>query len=140
MEELRKGKNFEMIAREMRVAVAMAEVYGIDSFAANAPLDEVMLARYLKLDRSSFLLIKDTIQKNTDRKLRRVKDSLNGQFTHNQLHFVIACLIRDVERNALINVLATRTGWGRAMTVCCFSRPILMLKVLLYAVVLATWS
>ena len=77
----------------MRVAVATAEVYGIDSFAANAPLDEVMLARYLKLDRSSFLIIKDAIQKNTDWKLRTVKDSLNGQFTYNQLRFVIACLI-----------------------------------------------
>lgn len=97
VEELRKGKSFEMIAREMRVAVATAEVYGIDSFAANAPLDEVMLARYLKLNRSSFLIIKDAIQKNTDWKLRTIKGSLNGEFTYNQLRFVIACLIRDVE-------------------------------------------
>ena len=70
-----------MIACEIRVAVV--KVYRVDNFAANAPLDEVTLARYLKLDRSSFLLMKDAIQKNTDRKLRTVKDSLNGQFTYN---------------------------------------------------------
>ena len=34
VEELRKGKDFQMIAREMRVAGATAEVYAIDSFAA----------------------------------------------------------------------------------------------------------
>ena len=43
VEELWKGKDFQMIAREMRVAV----VYAIDSFAANAPVDESVLARYL---------------------------------------------------------------------------------------------
>lgn len=67
-----------MIVREMRVVVAMVEVYGIDFFAVNVSFDEVMLVRYLKLDRSLFFLIKDIIQKNIDRKLRRVKDSFNG--------------------------------------------------------------
>lgn len=87
VEELRTGKTFEMIAREMRVAVATVEVYGIDSFAANAPLDETLLARYLKLDRESFLFIK----------ARSVKDELKDKFSYNQIRFVLACLIRDVE-------------------------------------------
>lgn len=97
VEELWKGKDFQMIAREMQVAVATAEVYAIDSFAAKAPIDESVLARYLQVDRELFLAIRATINKNRDGKLRPLKDELKDNFTCNQLRFVIACLIRDCE-------------------------------------------
>ena len=86
-----------MIAREMSVEVATAEVYAIDSFAAKAPLDENILASYLQVDRESFLIIRDAINKNKDGKLSSLKEELKDNFTHNQLRFVIACLIRDTE-------------------------------------------
>jgi len=97
VEKLRKGKDFQMISREMGVAIATAEVYGIDAFAANAPLDKDVLARYLDVDRDSFFSIKAAIEKNADEKLRTVKDQLQDAFSYNQIRFVIACLIRDVE-------------------------------------------
>lgn len=97
VENLRKGKDFQFIAREMQVALATAEVYAIDSFAANAPLDENVLARHLQVDSDAFEAIRAAIVKNTDRKLRSVKDELKDAFSYNQIRFVIACLIRDIE-------------------------------------------
>lgn len=97
VENLWKGKDFQFIAREMQVALATAEVYAIDSFAANAPLNENMLARHLQVDSDAFEAIRAAIVKNTDRKLRSVKDELKDAFSYNQIRFVIACLIWDIE-------------------------------------------
>lgn len=97
VEHLRKGKDFKSIAREMQVALATAEVYAIDSFAANAPLDENMLARHLQVDGDAFEVIRTAINKNTDAKLRTVKNELKDAFSYNQIRFVIACLIRDIQ-------------------------------------------
>ena len=81
----------------MKIALATAEVYGIDSFAASAPLDPEMLARFLDVTRGSFAVIKDAITGNSDGRLRSVRDVLKEQFSYNQMKFVIACLIRDLE-------------------------------------------
>ena len=97
VEHLRKGKDFHAIASEMHVTLATAEVYAIDSFAANAPLDENMLARHLQVDSDAFQVIRTTIIKNTDAKLRTVKHELEDAFSYNQIKFVIACLIRELE-------------------------------------------
>ena len=97
VEHLQKGKDFQSIAREMQVTLATVEVYAIDSFAANAPLDENMLARHLQADSDVFEVIRTAIIKNTDAKLRTVKNELEDAFSHNQIRFLIACLIRDIK-------------------------------------------
>ena len=68
-----------MISRKMGIAVATAEVYKIDSFAANVPLDEMLLARYLGIGRQSFATIKAVIQGCKDERLRSVKDELEDE-------------------------------------------------------------
>ena len=97
MKELEKGRDFQTVAREMRIALATAEIYAIDSFAANAPLDEKIFARYLEVSSDDFQDIGLAVAKNTDGKLRSVKDDLQNTFSYNQIRFVIACLIRDIE-------------------------------------------
>jgi len=97
VEELQKGKDFQTIAREMRIALATAEVYAIDSFAANAPLDEHIFARHLQISSDDFQEIRIAVNKNADGKLRSVKEYLQNTFSYNQIRFVIACLIRDIE-------------------------------------------
>ena len=97
LEELTKERDFKVIAVEMNIALAMAEVYGIDSFAASAPLDETMLARFLDVSRRSFLVIKDAITRNSDGKLRSVRDELKEQLSYSQIKFIIGCLLRDLE-------------------------------------------
>jgi len=97
VEELKKGKDFHSVARKMNVTLATAEVYAIDSFAANAPLDETIFARHLEVDSNKSQGIRAAIERNTDGKLRTIKDELKDLFTYNQIRFVIACLIRDIE-------------------------------------------
>lgn len=97
VEELRNGKDLALISRELQIAVATAEVYAIDSFAANAPLDETILARHMAIDGESFSLIKVAIHNNKDGKLRTVKDQLADEFSYNQIRLVIACMICDLE-------------------------------------------
>ncbi len=95
--ELQSGKDFQTIARKMRVALATAEVYAIDSFAANAPLDKNLFARHLQVDSDAFQAIRAAVVNNTDGRLRSVKDELRDTFSYNQIRFVIACLIRDIQ-------------------------------------------
>jgi len=68
----------------MRVAVA-------------TPLDEAVLVCYLDVDRDSFFSIKAATEKNADEKLCMVIDQLRYAFSYDQIRFVIACLIRNVE-------------------------------------------
>lgn len=63
----------------------------------NAPLDETIFARHLKVDSDKFQGIRAAIEKNTDGKLQTIKDELKDLFTYNQIRFVIACFIRDIE-------------------------------------------
>ena len=73
------------------------EVYAIDSFATNAPLDETIFARHLEVDNDKFQAIRGAIEENTDGKLPTVKNELKDLFTYNEMRFVIACLIQDIE-------------------------------------------
>lgn len=87
-----------MIARQLGIAEATVEVYAIDCFAANAPLDKTILARHMEVNPESFQLIKGAIEGCKDGKLRTVKDHLDV-FSYNQIRLVLACMIRDLEIN-----------------------------------------
>ena len=50
VDELRKGKSVAVIARELGITKATVEVYAIDGFAANAPLDKTMLVSCMDVD------------------------------------------------------------------------------------------
>lgn len=69
--------------------MATAEVYAIDSFAANAPLDEKMLTRHMAISGESFSMIKAAIHITKDGKLRTVKNQLADEFSYNQIRLVI---------------------------------------------------
>ena len=90
----------------MGVAVTTAEMYGIDRFAVNVPLDEAILVSYLHVDRESSHAVKAATEQNADEKLHTVKYQLQDAFTYNQTPFVIACLIRN-----LVIGLAKHTFW-----------------------------
>ena len=76
MDELRKGKKFAVIALELGFAKATVEVYAINCFAANAPLEGTMLARNMEVNPESFKLLKGAIEGCKDGKLRTVKNQL----------------------------------------------------------------
>lgn len=97
MDKLREGKSVAVIARELGIAEATVEVYAIDCFVANAPLDKTMLARHMEVNPESFQLIKGAIEGCKDGKLRTVKDHLDDVFSYNQIRLVLACMIRDLE-------------------------------------------
>ena len=86
-----------MIARELGIAEATVEVYAIDCFVANAPLDKTVVTRHMEVNPKSFHVIKGAIQGCKDGKLRTVKDHLDDVFSYNQIHLVLACMIRDLE-------------------------------------------
>ena len=86
-----------MIARKLGIAETTVEVYAINCFATNAPLDKTMLARHMEVNPESFQLIKGTIEGCKDGKLRTVKDHLDDIFSYNQICLVLACMIRDLE-------------------------------------------
>ena len=93
---LKTGKNFDKLATELRIAKATAEVYGIDGLAAGEHLDHEVIAKYLNITTESFERIKREIMSNKDRKLRTIRDNL-GEFSYNQIRFVLACLIQDMD-------------------------------------------
>ena len=45
--ELRTGKDFQQLSKELALAKATAEVYGIDCLAAGMEMDHEIIARYL---------------------------------------------------------------------------------------------
>ena len=70
------GKNFQQLADELKVAQAMAEVYGIDCLAAGLGIDHQTMAKYLVISVESFERINGEIIASNDRRLRTVRDNL----------------------------------------------------------------
>ena len=97
MQGLKEGKNFAALAADLNVAQATAEVYGIDCLAAGAELDHETIATFLDVTEESFSVIKREILSNEERKLRTIRDNLGEVITYNQIRFVIACLIHNLE-------------------------------------------
>ena len=93
---LKSGKNYTEIAGRMGVQESTAAVYTIDALAAGAPLDHERMANLLGVTGEMFETIKKTISSNTDSKLRSIRDELDESFTYNQIRFVLACMIRDI--------------------------------------------
>ena len=91
------GKNFHKLASELNIAQATAEVYGIDCLAVGQDVDHQTVAKYLDISKESFEWIKNEIMSSNDKKLRTVRDNLGEGFIYNQIRFVLACQICDLE-------------------------------------------
>lgn len=94
---LQTGKNFGELAADLSNTKATAEVYGIDGLAAGQQIDHEMLSRLLDVSADSFKLIKNYILACEDRKLHTVRDNLLQEFSYNQIRFMLACLIHELE-------------------------------------------
>lgn len=97
MKGLKEGKDFDHLARELHITSATAEVYGIDCLAASGDIDHEAVAGYLSVTKTSFNVIKAEILSSQDKKLRTVRDNLEEEYTYNQIRFVLACLIHDLD-------------------------------------------
>lgn len=95
-ELLKSDQNYKEISARLRVQESTAEVYTIDALAAGAPLDHERMAILLGITGDTFEAIKKTISCNKDAKLRSIRNELNESFTYNQVRFVLACMIRDI--------------------------------------------
>ena len=95
--ELRAGKDFQQLSKELAIAKATAEVYGIDCLAAGIDVDHKMVARYIRVTPKDFQWIKSTILSNEDKKLHTILNSVNEEFEYNQIRFVLARLILELE-------------------------------------------
>lgn len=73
-----------------------ARIYGIDAFPAGAPMDHVQLGEILQVTGENFQRVKSCIEKSKDLKLHSTQDELHKFFSYNQIHFVLACMIRDL--------------------------------------------
>ena len=91
------GKSLTQVSSELGIALATAEVYAIDCLAAGRKLNHELLANYLGISTDSFQRIKAAILSNEDNKLRTIRDALTEEFSYNQIRFVLACLIRELE-------------------------------------------
>lgn len=96
-EELTKGKSLTELALELGIAIATAEVYAIDCLAAGRKIAHEQIASYLAISTDAFQRIKITILSNEDNRLRTIRDSLDEEFSYNQIRFVLACLIHELE-------------------------------------------
>ena len=96
-EELTMVKSLTQLSSELGIAVATAEVYVTDCLAAGRKLDYKLLASYLGISTDSFQPIKIAILSNEDNKLRTIRDALTEEFSYNQVCFVLACLICELE-------------------------------------------
>ena len=97
MQGLKQGKNFAAVATDLNVAQATAEVYGIDCLAAGADLNHETMATFLNVTEESFEIIKREILSNEDKKLRTIRDNLGEVYSYNQIRFVLACVIHNLE-------------------------------------------
>ena len=95
--ELKAGKDFQQLSKELAIAKATAEVYGIDCFAAGMDIDHEMVVRYIRVTPEDFQQIKFTILSNKDKKLHAIRDSLNEEFEYDQIRFLLACLIQELD-------------------------------------------
>ena len=89
-----KGMRLRDIACELFVELPTAEVYLIDSLVAGKDLDHELLGEYLHITNEHFLLLRNELLVKP--RLSMVKQSYPS-FTYNQIRFVLACLIRDLE-------------------------------------------
>ena len=89
-----KGKDFREISRKLRVQRATAEVYTIDAFAAGKDIDMDRLAELLEITEESFSQLRQLLSLKD--RLNEVKEAL-PDVSYNQIRFVLACMIRDVE-------------------------------------------
>ena len=96
---LKMGKNFDQLAQEMMIARATAEVYAIDSLAAGQDLDHETMAKSLEIKQDDFRRIKGELMSTmrNDKKLRTVRDNLGQKYGYNQIRFVLACQIQELE-------------------------------------------
>ncbi|KAJ7380598.1 hypothetical protein OS493_009065 [Desmophyllum pertusum] len=94
---LKQGKDFIQLAGELNVNTATAEVYGIDCLAAGQDLNHQSMAEHLGVTDESFDMIRREIITIEDKKLRTVRDNLDDSYTYNQIRFVLACLIHELE-------------------------------------------
>lgn len=94
VDAFQKGKNFEEIGRDLRVQRATAEVYTIDAFAAGKDIDPKRMAELLDVTEESFSALKEALNSKT--RLSEVKEAL-PDCSYNQIRFVLACMIRDVD-------------------------------------------
>lgn len=97
LEGLKMGKNFSDLAADLSITKATAEVYGIDGLAAGQQIDHETLARLLDVSMDCFKRIRNEIAVCEDRKLRTIRDNLSQEFSYNQIRFVLACLIQELE-------------------------------------------
>ena len=97
IEGLKMGKNFSDLAADLSITKATAEVYGIDGLAAGQQIDHETLARLLDVSMDCFKRIRNEIVVCEDRKLRTIRDNLSQEFSYNQIRFVLACLIQELE-------------------------------------------
>ena len=80
----------------LHVAEGTAQIYTIDSFAEEAPIDHVQLVNLLQVTEENFEAIRNCIEQNKDHKLRSIRDKL-VVFSYNQIRFVVACMIRGFD-------------------------------------------
>lgn len=97
IEGLKMGKNFSDLAADLSITKANAEVYGIDGLAAGQQIDHETLARLLDVSMDCFKRIRNEIFVCEGRKLRTIRDNLSQEFSYNQIRFVLACLIHELE-------------------------------------------
>ena len=89
-----KGKDFGEISRDLRIQRVTAEVYTIDTFAAGKDIDMDHLSELLQITEESFSQIQQLLSLKD--RLNEVKEAL-PEVSYNQIRFVLACMIRDVE-------------------------------------------
>lgn len=96
---LKIGKTFDQLAQELKIARATAEVYAIDSLAAGQDVDHEIIAKSLEINEEDFQRIKAELMSTmrNDKKLRTVRDNLGQEYGYNQIRFVLACQIQEVE-------------------------------------------
>ena len=89
-----KGQySFQVIARILNVAVAIAEVYTVDGYCSGAPLSYKDLALKLGLSAEDTNVIASELQKDNVG-LRIVRDALKNEYSYNQIRLVLAAMIR----------------------------------------------
>ena len=93
----RDSTSIHQLAQELKIAHATAEVYAIDSLAAGQEVDHQTIAKYLEIDEEAFEWIKAEAVSSYDKKLRTVRDNLGEAYSYNQIRFVLACQIQDLE-------------------------------------------
>ena len=94
-QEIINKRSFREIAHMLHVAEATPQIYWIDAFAAGAPIDHLWLGSILGVGEEDFETVKDCIGQNNGNKLRSIRDELET-FSYNQIRFVLACMIRDL--------------------------------------------